>query len=195
MSTESARGQPSTDIDRKLGRRCGGRWSPAIRSRDSRGVVDASLITDRLLPKDPPPGGGDCLGPWPAPADPPSPPNQENCPQAKEKKLTKGARNLRISGNLRILGTQTFFWPLPPPPPPRKPGHGECSYGPQQGRGADRGGAPWSRGLGLAIRCAVIEMMHGPGPQTTTVQVSTASRGYLKEYRACQPPACVSVEP
>ena len=56
---------------------------------------------------------GGCLGPWPAPADPPPPPHIRKIFLGQKMKFLKGARNLRP-----ILGTQKLFWPLTPPPAP-----------------------------------------------------------------------------
>ena len=49
-----------------------------------------------------PKGGGGCLGPWPAPADP-----STHIRNRQKMEFIKGAGNLRP-----ISGTHTFFWPL-----------------------------------------------------------------------------------
>ena len=49
-------------------------------------------------------GGGGCLGPWPAPADPPTPSHQKNFPLGQRMKFLEGAGTLRP-----ISDTQTFF--------------------------------------------------------------------------------------
>ena len=52
-------------------------------------------------------GGGGCLRPWPAPADPPT--HIRKLVLGQKIKFIKGGGNLRP-----IFGAQTFFWPLTP---------------------------------------------------------------------------------
>ena len=58
--------------------------------------------------------GGGCLGPWPAPADPPT--HTRKIFLRQKMKLIKGAGNLRP-----MLGTQNFFLPLTHPSLSNKP--------------------------------------------------------------------------
>ena len=51
-------------------------------------------------------GGGGCLGPCPAPADPPGRPHQKTFPPAKNEIYQRG----------RFSVHKLFFWPLTHPP-------------------------------------------------------------------------------